>query len=159
MLPEFQLPFNFYIHAACIQVLGAALHQRKIVEGECRERVIFYISRKLKDSEFRYGETQIECLCLVWALEKLHYYLKVAIFEAYTDCTALTSQLNMKTTKRHMLRWKIAIQEYRGNMTIIYEEGKSHPNSDGLSKWPLENLKSKPANDQEVADKIPIHFM
>ncbi|MBW0536089.1 hypothetical protein O181_075804 [Austropuccinia psidii MF-1] len=65
----------------------------------------------------------------------------------------------MKTTNRHMLRWQIAIQEYRGNMTIIYKEGKSHINADGLSRWPLDNVKSNPAYDPEAAAKIPIHFM
>ncbi|MBW0579776.1 hypothetical protein O181_119491, partial [Austropuccinia psidii MF-1] len=65
----------------------------------------------------------------------------------------------MKTTNRHMLRWKIAIQEYRGSMTIIYKEGKSHINADGLSRWPLDNVKSNPASDPEVSGKIPIHFM
>ncbi|MBW0517240.1 hypothetical protein O181_056955 [Austropuccinia psidii MF-1] len=44
-------------------------------------------------------------------------------------------------------------------MTIIYQEGKSHTNADGLSRWPLDNVKSKPAYDPEVAAKIPIHFM
>ncbi|MBW0473147.1 hypothetical protein O181_012862 [Austropuccinia psidii MF-1] len=106
-------------HAEFSQGLGAALHQRKIVDGEPREVVIFYISRQLKDSEARYGATQTECLCSVWALEKLHYYLEGAVFEVYIDCTALKSLLNMKTTNRTMLRWQIAIQEYRGNMTII----------------------------------------
>ncbi|MBW0550461.1 hypothetical protein O181_090176, partial [Austropuccinia psidii MF-1] len=159
ILPDFELPFKLYIDAACSQGLGAALHQRQIVDGEPREGVICYISRQLKDSEARYGATQTECLCLVWALEKLHYYLEGAVFEVYTDCTALKSLLNMKTTNRHMLRWQIAIQEYRGNMTIIYKEGKSHTNADGLSRWPLDNVKSNPAYDPEVAAKIPIHFM
>ncbi|MBW0594218.1 hypothetical protein O181_133933 [Austropuccinia psidii MF-1] len=65
----------------------------------------------------------------------------------------------MKTTNRHLLRWQIAIQEYRGNITIIYKEGKSHTNADGLSRWPLDNVTSNPAYDPEVAAKIPIHFM
>ncbi|MBW0527411.1 hypothetical protein O181_067126, partial [Austropuccinia psidii MF-1] len=119
ILPEFELPFKLYIDAACIQGLQAALHQIQIVDGEPRKGVICYISRQLKDSEARYGATQTEGLCLVWALEKLHYHLEGAAFEVYTDCTALKSLLNMKTTNRHMLRWPIAIQEYRGNMTII----------------------------------------
>ncbi|MBW0523847.1 hypothetical protein O181_063562 [Austropuccinia psidii MF-1] len=159
ILPDFELPFKLYIDAACGQGLGAALHQRQIVNGEPREGVICYISRKLKDSEVRYGATQTECLCLVWALKKLHNYLEGVVFEVYADCTALKSLLNMKTTNRHMLRWQIAIQEYRGNMTIIYKEGKSHTNEDGLSRWPLDNVKSNPAYDPEVAAKIPIHFM
>ncbi|MBW0469412.1 hypothetical protein O181_009127 [Austropuccinia psidii MF-1] len=65
----------------------------------------------------------------------------------------------MKTTNRHMLRWEIAIPEYRGNMTIIYKEPKSHTNADGLSRWPLDNVKKNPAYDSEVAAKIPIHFV
>ncbi|MBW0495198.1 hypothetical protein O181_034913 [Austropuccinia psidii MF-1] len=159
ILPDFELPFKLYIDAECIQGLGEALHQRQIVDGAPREGVIFYISRKLKDSEARYGAAQTECLCLVWVLEKLHYHLEGEVFELYTDCTALKSLLNMKTTNRHMLRWQIAIQEYRGDMTIIYKEGKSHTNADGLSIWPLDNVKSKPAYDPEVAAKIPIHYM
>ncbi|MBW0541121.1 hypothetical protein O181_080836 [Austropuccinia psidii MF-1] len=63
----------------------------------------------------------------------------------------------MKTTNRHMLRWKIAIQEYRGNMTIIYKEGKIPTNADGLSRWPLDHVKSNSAYDPEVVAKIPIH--
>ncbi|MBW0525725.1 hypothetical protein O181_065440 [Austropuccinia psidii MF-1] len=65
----------------------------------------------------------------------------------------------MKTTNRHMLRWQIAIQEYIGNTTIIYKEGKSHTNADGLRIWPLDNVKSNPAYYPKVAAKIPIHFM
>ncbi|MBW0509344.1 hypothetical protein O181_049059 [Austropuccinia psidii MF-1] len=89
------------------------------MDGERREGVICYISRKLKDSEAMYGATQTECLCLVWALEKLNYYLEGAVFEVYTDFTALKSVLHMKTTNRHMLRWQIAIQEYCSGMNII----------------------------------------
>ncbi|MBW0531360.1 hypothetical protein O181_071075 [Austropuccinia psidii MF-1] len=130
ILPDFELPFKLSRDAACRQASGAALHKRQIVDGEPREGVICYISRQLKDSEARYGDTQTECLCLVWALDKLHYYLEGAVFEVYIDCIALKSLLNMKTTNRHMLRWQIAIQEYRGNMKIIYKEGKSHPSAD-----------------------------
>ncbi|MBW0533722.1 hypothetical protein O181_073437 [Austropuccinia psidii MF-1] len=86
ILPDFELPFKLYIDAACRQGFGEALHQRQIVDGEPREGVIFYISRQLKDSEARYGATKTECLFLVWALEKLHYYLEGAVFEVYTDC-------------------------------------------------------------------------
>ncbi|MBW0575662.1 hypothetical protein O181_115377 [Austropuccinia psidii MF-1] len=131
ILPDFELLFNLYIDAACSQGLGAALDQKQIVDGESREGVICYISRQLKDSEARYGATQTECLCLFWALEKLHYYWKGAVFEFYTDYTALKCLFNMKTTNRHMLRWQIVIQEYISNISIIYKEGKSHTNAHG----------------------------
>ncbi|MBW0489901.1 hypothetical protein O181_029616 [Austropuccinia psidii MF-1] len=44
-------------------------------------------------------------------------------------------------------------------MTIIYKEGKIHTNADGLRRWPLDNVKSNPDYDPEVATKIPIHFL
>ncbi|MBW0530879.1 hypothetical protein O181_070594 [Austropuccinia psidii MF-1] len=81
IFPEFKLPFKLYIDAACSQGLGAALEHLQIGDGEPTEGVIFYISRKLKDSQARYGATHIECLFLFWALEKLHYYLEGSVFE------------------------------------------------------------------------------
>ncbi|MBW0555871.1 hypothetical protein O181_095586 [Austropuccinia psidii MF-1] len=62
ILPDFELAFKLYIDAACSQGLGAALHQRQILDGEPREGVICYISGQLKDSEARYGATQTESL-------------------------------------------------------------------------------------------------
>ncbi|MBW0517288.1 hypothetical protein O181_057003 [Austropuccinia psidii MF-1] len=38
-----------------------------------------------------------------------------------------------------MLRWQIAIQEYRGNMTIVHKSGNIHKIADGLRRWALEN--------------------
>ena len=45
----------------------------------------------------------------------------------------------MKTPNRHMLRWQIAIQEYRGNMKIVHKAGEMHNNADGLIQWSLHN--------------------
>ncbi|MBW0554961.1 hypothetical protein O181_094676 [Austropuccinia psidii MF-1] len=86
----------------------------------------------------------MEFLCLVWALEKLHYYLDGTIFDVITDFNPVKSLCKMKTPNRHMLRWQIAIQEYRGNMTIVHKYGNTHKNADGLSRWALENTPENP---------------
>ncbi|MBW0527591.1 hypothetical protein O181_067306 [Austropuccinia psidii MF-1] len=44
-----------------------------------------------------------------------------------------------------MLRLQIAIQEYRGNMTIVHKAGNIHKNADGLSRWELPNTPENPA--------------
>ncbi|MBW0531691.1 hypothetical protein O181_071406 [Austropuccinia psidii MF-1] len=44
-----------------------------------------------------------------------------------------------------MLRWQIAIQEYRGNMTIVNKDGNIHKNADGLRRWQLPNNIDNPA--------------
>ncbi|MBW0554979.1 hypothetical protein O181_094694 [Austropuccinia psidii MF-1] len=112
LITEWKLPFKLYIDA-CGEGLGAALHQTQIINDKPVGGPICFISRQIKPTEARYGASQMECLCLVWALEKLHYYLDGTVFDVITDCNAVKSLLNMKTPHRHMLRWKIAIQEYR----------------------------------------------
>ncbi|MBW0502535.1 hypothetical protein O181_042250 [Austropuccinia psidii MF-1] len=56
-----------------------------------------------------------------------------------------------------MLRWQIAIQEYRGNMAIVHKAGNFHKNSDGLSRWALANNPDNPAYEPlEAEPQIPI---
>ncbi|MBW0568892.1 hypothetical protein O181_108607 [Austropuccinia psidii MF-1] len=56
-----------------------------------------------------------------------------------------------------MLRWQIAIQEYRGNMTIVHKYGNIHKNADVLSRWPLPNDIDNPAYvPEEASPQIPI---
>ncbi|MBW0548497.1 hypothetical protein O181_088212 [Austropuccinia psidii MF-1] len=99
----------------------------------------------------------MEYLCVVWALEKLNYLLEGYVLEVITDCTAVESLLNMKTCNRHMLRWQIVIQEYRGNMSIVQKDGNIHKNADGLRRWPLPNNIDNPAYlPQEASPQIPI---
>jgi hypothetical protein len=154
--PDPSKPFKLYVDA-CMEGIGAALHQIQTVEDIPREGPICFISRQLKESEKKYGASQIECLCLVWALEKLYYYLDGYEFEVITDCIALKSLLNMKTPSQHMLWWQISIQEWRGAITITHRDGIIHKNADGLSRWALPNNGSNPASDQEDTEReVPI---
>ncbi|MBW0577423.1 hypothetical protein O181_117138 [Austropuccinia psidii MF-1] len=144
LIPDWKLPFKLYIDA-CGGGLGAALHQVKIFNDKPYEGPIFFTSRQIKPTEARYGASQRECLYLVWALEKLYYYLYGSVFEVITDCNAVKSLHNMKTPNRYMLRWQIAIQEYRGNMTIVHKAGNIHNNANVLSRWELPNTPDDPA--------------
>ncbi|MBW0549117.1 hypothetical protein O181_088832, partial [Austropuccinia psidii MF-1] len=132
LMPDFKPPFKLYIDASR-DGLGAALQQVQILNDKPVKGPICFISRQIKPTESRYGASQMECLFLVWTLEKLNYFLEGCVFEVITDCTTVKSLLNMKTPNSHMLRWQIAIQEYRGNMTIVHKDGNIHKNADGLS--------------------------
>ncbi|MBW0505585.1 hypothetical protein O181_045300 [Austropuccinia psidii MF-1] len=70
LMPDFEFPFELYIDASG-DGLGSALHQVQIVNDKPVEGPIFFISGQIKPTEARYGASQMECLCLVWALEKL----------------------------------------------------------------------------------------
>ncbi|MBW0521925.1 hypothetical protein O181_061640 [Austropuccinia psidii MF-1] len=76
---------------------------------------------------------------------KLHYYLDGSVFEVITNFNSVKSLLNMKTPNKLMLRWQIAIQEYRGNITIVLKEGNIHKNADGIRRWKLANTPDNPA--------------
>ncbi|MBW0568712.1 hypothetical protein O181_108427, partial [Austropuccinia psidii MF-1] len=131
LMPDLKLPFKLYIDASG-DGLGAALHEVQISNDKPVEGPICFISRQIKPTEARYGASQIGCLCLFWALEKLNYFL-------------------------HMLRWQIAIQEYRGNMPIVHKDGDIHKNADGLSRWPLPSNIDNPAYvPEEDSPQIPI---
>ncbi|MBW0499823.1 hypothetical protein O181_039538 [Austropuccinia psidii MF-1] len=143
-MPDWNIPFKLYIDA-CGDGLGVALHQLRIIDDKLTEGPTCYILRQIKPTEARHGEGQMDCLCLVWELEKLNHYLDGSVFEVITECNAMKSLLNMKTPNRHILRWKIAIQEYRGNMTIVHGVGNIHKNADGLSRWALVNAPDNPA--------------
>ncbi|MBW0556259.1 hypothetical protein O181_095974 [Austropuccinia psidii MF-1] len=63
----------------------------------------------------------------------------------------------MKTRNRNVRIWNIAIQEYRGNMTIVNKAGNIHKNADGLSRWVLTNTPDSSAYVPTGAEpQIPI---
>ncbi|MBW0557496.1 hypothetical protein O181_097211 [Austropuccinia psidii MF-1] len=84
LIPDWELPFKLYIDD-CGERLGAALHQTQIINAKPVEGPICFISRQINPPEARYGASQIKCLCLAWALEKLHYSLDGKVFDVITD--------------------------------------------------------------------------
>ncbi|MBW0571362.1 hypothetical protein O181_111077 [Austropuccinia psidii MF-1] len=98
LMPDWNIPFKLY-NDACRDGLGAALYQVQIIDDKPTEGPVCYISRQIKPTEARYGASQMECLYLVWALEKLHYYLDGIVFEVITDCNANADGLS---------RWALA---------------------------------------------------
>ncbi|MBW0508843.1 hypothetical protein O181_048558 [Austropuccinia psidii MF-1] len=142
LIPDWNIPFKLYIDA-CGNGLGEALHQVQIIYEEPIEGPVCCISRQIKPTEAKYGSSYMEFLCLVWALEKLQYYIYGSVSEVITDCNAMKSLLNKKTLNRQMLRWQIAIKEYRGNMTIVHKAGNIQKNSDGLGRWEFANTPGK----------------
>ncbi|MBW0566318.1 hypothetical protein O181_106033 [Austropuccinia psidii MF-1] len=144
LMPYWKLPFKLYIDS-CGEGIGSALHQTQIINDKPVEGPICFISRQINPTEERYGEIQMECLFLVWALEKLHYYLDGTVFDLIKDCNAVKSSLNMRNPNRHILRCQIAIQGYRGRMTIFHKYVNIHKNADGISRCALANTPRNPA--------------
>ncbi|MBW0471223.1 hypothetical protein O181_010938 [Austropuccinia psidii MF-1] len=149
-MPDYKLLFKPYINESW-DGLGAALHQVQIINDKPVEGPICFISRQIQPTKARYGASQMEFLCLGWALEKLNFCLEGCFFGVITDCTTVKLLLNMKTPHRHIPRCPIALQEYRGNITIVHKDENIHKNADVLSRWPLPNNIDNPAYVPEDA--------
>ncbi|MBW0521384.1 hypothetical protein O181_061099 [Austropuccinia psidii MF-1] len=103
LMPYFKLPSKLYINSSG-DGLCASLHQAQIINDKPVEGPIFFMSRKIKPTEARYGASKMQCSCLVWALEKINYFLEGCVFEVIANFTSVKSLLNMKTPNRHILR-------------------------------------------------------
>ncbi|MBW0519926.1 hypothetical protein O181_059641 [Austropuccinia psidii MF-1] len=64
LMTNWNLPFKLYIDS-CGEGLGAALHKVQILNDNHYEGTICFISRQIKPTEARYGDSQMECLFLV----------------------------------------------------------------------------------------------
>ncbi|MBW0508424.1 hypothetical protein O181_048139 [Austropuccinia psidii MF-1] len=62
LMPDWKLPFKLY-NDACGEGMGAALHQKKIINDLPVEGPIRFISRQIDPTEAMYGASQMECLC------------------------------------------------------------------------------------------------
>lgn len=151
-MPDFEKPFVVYTDASDVG-LAASLYQE---DDKGIERPIVFISRKLKDTETRYGASNLECLAVVVMLDKLHFYLDGAHFTVVTDCIAVRSLLTAKWTHRQLIRWQAAIQAFRGRMTIKHRAGMLNDNADGPSRAPLPNDRANPAADLDPDQSIEI---
>ncbi|MBW0488273.1 hypothetical protein O181_027988 [Austropuccinia psidii MF-1] len=67
LIPGFKLTFKLKIDAYG-NIMRAALHQVQIINDKPMEIPTYFISRQIKPTEARYGASQMECLCLSWAL-------------------------------------------------------------------------------------------
>ena len=63
-------PFNLYL-SADERAIGSTLIQ----EFEGKERVIYFVSRRLLDAETRYSPVERLCLCLYFSCTKPRHYL------------------------------------------------------------------------------------
>ena len=117
--------------------LGAVLSQ---IDEKKRERVILYDSRSLTKAEANYSTTDLECLAIIWAVQKFHKYLFTGIpFKIVTDHSALKSLKMAKIPKGRRARWIMELQQY--NFQIEHRPGKSNANADALSRMRYKTTK------------------
>lgn len=118
--------------------LGCSLVQ--IQNGE--ERVVAYASRTLRRHEQNYSATDLECLAVLFSIQKFRPYLYGRSFKIITDHKALCDLINFKDPHGRAARWSMALQPY--DFVIVHRSGRKHADADGLSRNPVEDEKQVP---------------
>lgn len=119
--------------------LGAVLMNRSKVTPATGEKPgkylpVSFISRALQGAEKNYSTTELECLAIVWAIEKFRPYVELTPFVIETDHIALKWLMAMKNPKGRIARWIMKLQEW--DFTINHRPGKANQLADGLSRFP-----------------------
>ena len=114
--PQQGKPFKLYV-SADYQTIGSALMQK----FEEKERVVFYLSRKLLDSETRYSPIEKLCLCLYFSCTKLRHYLLSAECTVVSKADVIKHMLSTPILNGRMGKWILALLEF----DLRYESAKA----------------------------------
>ena len=120
--------------------LGYALGH---IEHDSDKKPIFKIvhcgSKGLTQTQQRYSTIELECLAIIWAIQKCHFYLRrLPIFQVYTDHRPLEGVFqkdifDLASPRLQRLREKVAMYTFR----VCWVPGKTHLIADALSRAPL----------------------
>ena len=100
------------------------------------EKPVLFVSRKLSKVESRYSQTEREALAVVWACERLHFYLYGIDFVVYSDHKPLEILYSPKgKPAARILRWYIRLLPYR--FVVRYRRGSDNP-ADYFSRKPVD---------------------
>jgi hypothetical protein len=115
MPPQDKKPFKLYL-SANERAIGSTLVQ--YFEG--KERVVYFVSRRLLDVETRYSAVERLCLCLYFSCTKLRPYLLTV------ECTVVCKDDVVKYTfslpilKGRIRKWILALSEF----DLTYQSAK-----------------------------------
>ena len=129
--PDLNKPFIVHTDSSSF-AMGAVLSQK---EESGQEKVLAYMSRKLKDAETRYSTTEQELLAVKYAVEKFHPYLYGKRFTIVTDHQPLVYLRNCGNPTGRHIRWLLKLESY--DYEIQHRRGRLHVNADSLSRNPL----------------------
>jgi hypothetical protein len=87
------------------------------------ETPICYLSRSLTRTERNLSTTEKECLCVIWAVEKLRHYLEGTRFVVITDHHSLLWLHRLKDPQGRLARWALRLQPY--DFEIKHRPGKT----------------------------------
>ena len=134
--PDMNKPMTLYTDASDL-CIGACLTQPGPekdgpVPGIPEEVPIYFLSHKLTSTQQKWPVIEKEAFAIVYALQKLDYYLNGAQFTIKTDHKPLKYLFNADWANKKIQQWALKISGY--NCTTEYLSGKENTCADLLSR-------------------------
>lgn len=144
--PDFSREFRLLCDASTTGI-ACVLSQ----EYEDGERIIACASRTLSKTERKYSPTELECLAVLFGIEKYRPYIEGSHFVVITDHASLKWLDNIKDPTGRIGRWALKMQQY--DFTIFHRKGCDNVVPDAFSRiyedeaLSLITIDSLPSND------------
>ena len=137
--PDYTKRFELYVDASDLQI-GAVLKQGN--------NTLAFFSKKLSDTQKKYGVGEREMLSIVEALKEFHTMIYGYPIDVYTDHLNWTYDKNIRNAR--VMRWRLLIQEYAP--TLHYVQGKKNVVADLLSRAEFEDCDDQFSLVEEIFD-------
>ena len=105
--PQHEKPFRMYL-STDDTIIGSTLIQ----EFEGKERVIYYLSRRLVDAQTRYSAIEKLCLCLYFSCIKLRHYLLSIECTVVCKDDVVKYMVSMPILSRRIGKWILSLLEF-----------------------------------------------
>ena len=129
-LPDLNRPFVLQTDASGYG-LGAVLLQ----EFDGVLRPVAFASHTLTPAQRNYNVCELECLAIIFPLQKFNMYLDGARFVIQSDNAALSWLQRLENPAGRLARWALTLQKY--DYTIVHKPGTQNKVPDALSRAPL----------------------
>ncbi|KAF4527386.1 hypothetical protein B566_EDAN015956, partial [Ephemera danica] len=110
--------------------LGAVFSQK--INNDSRP--VQFVSRQLLPSDLSHCVTEIECLSVIFAIQKFYAYIEHTHFTIETDHIALRNMMTMPEPSARVQMWAIRIMAI--DCTVVHWKGSTNYVADALSRAP-----------------------
>jgi hypothetical protein len=100
-------PFYIYLSIGDTSIASVVI---QVYDG--KEKVVFYLSRRMLDTETRYHEIEKLCLCLFFTCTKLRHILLFAEIIVICKLDIIKHMLSAPVLKGRLGKWMFALSEF-----------------------------------------------
>jgi hypothetical protein len=105
--PQWDRPFYIYLSVGDTSIASVVVQVY-----DSKEKVVFYLSRRMLDTETRYHEMEKLCLCLFFTCTKLRHILLFAEIIIICKSVIIKHMLLASMLKGRLGKWMFALSEF-----------------------------------------------